>query len=102
MNVENCEKKVDEGQLEHEKKKLALAKVLELLIPKVQIGRLLPEAMKSPPWRLPAEAHAKSNIVNDLLSQSMAIQSSKVPGSDDFENFIISNACLAVSGLLRY
>ena len=32
----------------------------------------------------------------------MEIQSSKIPDSDDFENFIISNSCLAIAGLLKY
>ena len=40
--------------------------------------------------------------INEILSKSMEIQSSKIPGSDDFEDFIISNSCLAISGLLKH
>ena len=84
------------------KPKLPLNKVLELLVPKVQRGRTIPDALTSPPWRIPSsvtENHAK---INAILNKSMEIQSSKIPDSDDFENFIISNSCLAVSGLLKY
>ena len=87
---------------ENEKPKLPLGKVLELLLPKVQSGRTLPNQLTSPPWRLPLSTVPDAAKINSILTRSMEIQSSKIPGSDDFEYFIISNSCLAVSGLLRY
>ena len=86
-----------------EKPNLPLSKVLELLVPKVQNGRLLPESLESPPWRLPSSVCGdQTSKINEILSKSMEIQSSKIPGSDDFEDFIISNSCLAISGLLKH
>ncbi len=84
-------------------KKLPLAKVLELLIPKVETGRPIPSLLAdTPPWQLPSKVLPNAEKINTILSKSMEIQSSKITGSDDFDSFIISNSCLAVSGLLRY
>ena len=84
-----------------EKSNIPLVKVLELLIPKVQNGRYLPASLITPPWRVPSSSENSAQI-NDLLNKSMEIQSSKIPGSDDFDSFIISNSCLAISGLLKH
>lgn len=90
------------AEQEETKKELPLSKVLELLVPKVQSGRPLPSALTSPPWRIPSEVAAESAKINAILEKSMEIQSSNIPGSDDFDSFIISNSCLAISGLLKY
>ncbi len=95
MEAQESEQKVD-------LKDLPLSKVLELLVTKVQAGRTLPKTLTNPPWKLPHQSHDKSEVINEVLTKSIEMQSSKIPGSDDFENFIISNSCLAVSGLLRY
>jgi hypothetical protein len=88
---------------ENEATKLPISKILEFLISKVESGRLLPPALTSPPWRIPlASDHDLASKINSILSKSMETQSSKIPGSDEFDNFIISNSCLAVSGLMRY
>ena len=84
------------------KPELPFNKVLELLLPKVEAGRPLPESLTTPPWRLPNSATEKSVQINQILSKSMEIQSSKIPKSDDFDAFILSNSCLAVSGLIKY
>ena len=90
-----------EGE-EESKPKLPLNKVLELLIPKVQPGHTIPDPLVTPPWRLPSSTSENAAKINSILNKSMEIQSSKIPDSDDFENFIISNSCLAIAGLLKY
>ena len=88
---------------EEKKPELPLSKVLELLMDKVESGRPIPSGQTLPPWRIPsAEICEEWTKINRILAKSMEIQSSKIQGSDDFDCFIISNSCLAISGLLKY
>ena len=91
-----------EGSEEESKPQLPLNKVLELLIPKIHPGHTIPAPLTTPPWRLPSSTSENYVKINSILNKSMEIQSAKIPDSDDFENFIISNSCLAISGLLKY
>lgn len=80
---------------------LSLAEILHLLKSKVVAGRDIPETLDAPPWRLPLAAHPRAGLVNAVLSESTRAQSSTVPDSGDFEDFVLSNASLAVAGLVR-
>ena len=102
LNHCDCEENVATEEKPTNLHDLPLCKILELLIPKIQNGQELPTSLTTPPWRLPSSASEESVKINDILSKSMEMQSSKIPGSDDFDCFIISNSCLAISGLLKH
>jgi len=88
---------------EAKKQELPLSKVLELLMNKVESGRPIPSGQTQPPWRIPSASISEEwTKINSILEKSMEIQSSRIPGSDDFDSFIISNSCLAIHGLLKY
>ena len=94
LNHCDCEENVATEEKPTNLHDLPLCKILELLIPKIQNGQELPTSLTTPPWRLPSSASEESVKINDILSKSMEMQSSKIPGSDDFDCFIISNSCL--------
>ena len=89
--------------MKDENKTMTVPELLHLLAPKVVSGRELPPQLTGPPWRVPAGSHPKSSEINAILTKSMEAQSSRVPDckDDDFQDFILSNASLAVAGLLR-
>ena len=65
-------------------------------------GRGIPDKYSGPPWRLPA-SQEQADLVNSVLEQSMRVQAGTVPDTQsDFQHFILSNASLAVCGLLRH
>ena len=89
--------------MEEKKPDLPFSKVLELLMNKVESGRPIPTGQTLPPWRIPSASICEEwTKINMILAKSMEIQSSRVPGSEDFDSFIISNSCLAIAGLLKY
>lgn len=77
------------------------SEVLVKLKDKVVLGREIPSQFSSPPWRVPVKSHAKADVINRILDRSMSVQSATIPGTDDFEDFIVSNSSMAVCGLLR-
>jgi len=90
--------------LKDQNKSLSVPEILHLLRTKVVGGRELPSQLNAPPWRIPTKSHPKSSQINAVLSKSMEVQSSHVPdchGHGDFQDFILSNASLAVAGLLK-
>ena len=78
-----------------------LAKSLALHKKKVVLSRGMPEKYISPPWRVPSGCHPRAGLVNDMLNHSRKIQGGVIPNHDDFKFFIVSNAQMAVSCLLR-
>jgi len=59
--------------------------------------------IRNPPWTLPTN-HEKAKIVNQILEQSLIIQSSTIPILKAFysqTHFILSNSCQNVAILLR-
>jgi len=93
----------DKGKEGHEAstRGLTFSEVLHLLTRKTVLGVGIPDQYTNPPWRLPDHLPRYQEI-NSLLQQSMRTQAATVPGSDDFQDFILSNSSLAVSSLLRY
>ena len=97
--------------LREENKSLSVPEVLSLLKAKVVGGRDLPPQLVSPPWRVRPSSSDSSTLsqttaaaVNAILSKSMEVQSARVPecdGHGDFQDFILSNSSLAVTGLLK-
>ena len=65
--------------------------VLHLLSKKAVLGRGIPEKYNIPPWRLP-ESTLNYQEINSLLQQSMMAQAGSIPGTEDFKEFILSNA----------
>ena len=91
-------------KLKEEKPNLTMMEILHLLSKHVKRGRDIPQSLTNPPWRVPAEAHPKSEDINYILNKSMEAQSSWVPechGKGDFSDFILSNSSLAVHSLLK-
>ena len=70
----------------------------------VQPGSPLPDTpgFAIPPWRLPSISSRNAQKINQILSKSLEIQSSIIPGDKDLSRFILSNACFIVTGLLKY
>ena len=85
--------------------KLRFSEMLSVYVSNVVLGRGIPDQFDAPPWRLPLSAHPKADLINTILDHSMTVQSSTVdrtvPNSKDFEEFILTNAQLVVSGLIR-
>ncbi|XP_059086514.1 uncharacterized protein LOC131883151 isoform X1 [Tigriopus californicus] len=81
---------------------LSLTEILFTLRNSVGGGREIPTQFDMPPWRVPKDLCPKAGIINEILSNSMKIQSSRIPKSGDFEEFILSNSSMAVCGLLKF
>ena len=67
----------------------------------------IPQSLQAFPWRVPnksdvSEHLSQDNIkkINQILEQSMKVQMAVIPGTE-FDQYILSNACMAVSGLLH-
>ena len=85
-----------------ERVNLSFSEVLHLLSKRAVLGAGIPAKYSSPPWRL-EDSHPASQTVNSVLETSMMVQAGHVPQTDnDFQEFVLSNASLAVSGLLRH
>jgi len=95
------DKMADRAGVDASPANLSFGELLHLLRKKAVLGRGIPAKYDTPPWRLPA-THASSNLVNSLLNHSMAVQAANIPGSGEFQDFILSNSSLAVAGLLRH
>ena len=81
--------------------KLSMSEILFLLKSKATPGQAIPASLNAPPWRVPGAAPC-ADAVNAVLDASMEAQSATVPGSGDFEEFVLSNASLSVAAILRY
>ena len=80
-----------EGEEDSSTRDLTFPEVLHLLTRKAVLGQGIPEQYREPPWRLPA-SQPRHQEVNALLEHSMKTQAATVPGSDDFQDFILSNS----------
>lgn len=103
MASKNGESHVDtsEANPDQAKPEMSISQLLVMLKDQVVPGRGIPEQLDSPPWRIPSDAHPKSDLINAILDKSMECQSATVPKSDEFAEFIVSNASMAVCGLVR-
>ena len=79
------------GEQDSSTRDLSFPEVLHLLTRKAVLGQGIPEQYREPPWRLPTSL-ARHQEVNSLLEHSMKTQAATVPGSDDFQDFILSNS----------
>jgi len=91
----------EQEELDRTQDNLTFSEVLHLLSKKAVLGRGIPEKYDIPPWRLP-HTQQHSNQINNLVQHSMMAQAAQIPNSGDFADFVLSNASLAVSGLLRH
>ncbi len=89
-------------------KSLPLSQVLEHLSRAAVLGPGLPKRLSSPPWRIPevvppsSSSSSLSALANIILDASWRAQSATVPDSGgEFDAFVLSNASLAVSTLVR-
>ena len=88
-------------------KRLTLQEALYLIAPKKKLSDVaIPPLSNTFPWKLPnggeeIKSMPKEKIVkgNNLLEYSMKIQMGTIPNTE-FNQYILANACLAVSGLL--
>eukprot|EP00091_Calanus_sinicus_P017137 TRINITY_DN36982_c0_g1_i1.p1 TRINITY_DN36982_c0_g1~~TRINITY_DN36982_c0_g1_i1.p1 ORF type:complete len:322 (-),score=122.70 TRINITY_DN36982_c0_g1_i1:55-981(-) len=99
--MEQDKEKVGEENVDRTQDSLNFNEVLHLLSKKAVLGRGIPEKYNIPPWRLP-DTQPHREEINSLLQHSMMAQAAQIPKSGDFEDFVLSNASLAVSGLLRH
>ena len=88
-------------EYQEKNKDLTFKEVLFLLRTKVCPGREIPAQFDSPPWKIPAQSHPNAELINEILNRSMIVQSSNIPSSGDFNDFILSNSALSVHALLR-
>ena len=96
------ESKGESAIADYRKKHLSINEILFLLKKRVQPGREVPSQFDFPPWRLPKDTTSSaSSVINQILSESTKIQSSTVPKSGDFDDFILSNSSMAVAGLMK-
>ena len=65
-------------------------------------GRPLPPSLASPPWRLPSGICQDWQKINLVLTKSVEIQSSRIPNDSHFDQAIMGNGCLIISGMLQY
>ena len=94
------EESVEDGG--EERVNLTFSEVLHLLSKRAVLGQGIPAKYNSPPWRL-EDSNPLCHTVNSLLETSMMVQAGHVPNTDnDFQEFVLSNASLAVAGLLRH
>ena len=92
------------AQRSHNRETFCLESLLDKIVPKQDLAfnKLFRSAQIEPPWRIPsASICPKWEQINMILQKSMEIQSSTIPGTP-FGNFIMSNSCLPVCGLLQY
>ena len=89
-------------------KRLTLQEALFLVASKKKLPDVaIPPAFASCPWKISENMTEKQNIseekrnkINMMLEHSMKIQMGTIPETE-FSQCILSNACLAVSGLLH-
>ena len=89
-------------------KRLNLQEALFLVASKKQLPEVaIPAACKSFPWKVAENvvkqesfSDEKLKKINRILEQSMKTQIGTIPGTE-FSQCILSNACLAVCGLLH-
>ena len=87
---------------DYRKKHLTINEILFMLKPRVMPGRDVPAQFDFPPWKLPKDSASSANaVVNQILSESTKVQSSTVPKSGEFDDFILSNSSMAVAGLMK-
>ena len=89
-------------------KRLNLQEALFLVASKKKLPEIaIPSALQSFPWKVPEKVPIQKSIsddkrtkVNKILEQSMRTQMGTIPETE-FSQCILSNACLAVCGLLH-
>ena len=89
-------------------KRLTLNEALFLVATKKQLSTVgIPQSLSTFPWRVPNRSDISQHLstdnvrkINQILEQSMKIQMGVIPGTE-FDKYILSNACMAVSGLLH-
>ena len=86
-------------------KRLNLKEALYLISTKHRLPKVsIPPTLATFPWRVPSTAKGispdKLNKINQILEQSLRIQMGVIP-STEFDKHILSNACMAVCGLLH-
>ena len=89
-------------------KRLTLQEALFLVASKKDLPEIaIPSALQSFPWKVPENVAKQKRIseekqmkINKVLEQSMKTQMGTIPETE-FSQCILSNACLAVCGLLH-
>ena len=89
-------------------KRLTLQEALYLVAQKKQLpNTAIPTALSEFPWKIPNTCDITNSLsdekvkkINGVLEHSMKIQMGTIPGTE-FDKHILSNACLAISGLLH-
>ena len=89
-------------------KRLTLQEALFLIAAKKKLPEVaIPSALASFPWKISKNGTEKENLpeekrnkINMIFEQSMKVQMGTIPETE-FSQCILSNACLAVSGLLH-
>ena len=82
---------------------IVLESLIDRVVPKKSIfNKPFTSSTISSPWLIPSSSTCTEwKKINQILKKSMEIQTSWIPGTN-FTDFIISNCCLAISGLLQY
>ena len=88
--------------------RLTLQESLFLIAPKRILPHVaIPSTYNKFPWKVSNDSDTHKNLageqikkINSILEQSMKVQMGRIPDSE-FSQYILSNACLAISGLLH-